>query len=161
MRLGVPKLLLRLELLKLLLLRLGVLDVARLGVPKELLRLDDVLRLGLLKLLLRLGVLTVLRLEELKLPLRLDDELRLGLLMLLLRLGLLYDELLRLGLDERLIEAPPPRLPPPPWRCANAGVKLSAKPTITIAITFEVFISLLLSCLFSVLFSIAKLIWLS
>ena len=66
-----------------------------------------------------------------------------------LRLGLLNDELLRLGLDERLIEAPPPppRLPPPPGRWAKAGVTLSVKPTITIAIKFLVFISLLLSCL--------------
>lgn len=102
---------------------------------------------------LRLGLLNdeLLRLEL--------EELRLGLLNEeLLRLGLLNDELLRLGLDERLIEAPPPppRLPPPPGRWAKAGVTLSVKPTITIAINFEVFISLLLSCLFSVLFSIAK-----
>jgi hypothetical protein len=55
----------------------------------------------------------------------------------------------------RLIPPPPPRLPPPP-RCASAGVKLRAKPTIAITITFEVFILLLLSYLFSVSFSIAK-----
>jgi hypothetical protein len=48
----------------------------------------------------------------------------------------------------RLIPPPPPRLPPPP-RCASAGVKLRAKPTIVITIKFLVFISLLLSYLFS------------
>lgn len=93
------------------------------------------LRLGLLKVL-RLG-LELLREGELKLL----DELRLGLLNELLRLGL--------GLDERLTEAPPPRLPPPPpGRWAIAGVTLSVKPIITITIKFLVFISLLLSCLF-------------
>lgn len=85
------------------------------------------------------------------------DELRLGLLKLLrllddeLRLGLLNEPLLRLGLglDERLIDdelCPPPlRPPPPPGRCASAGVKFRARPTIARVINFEAFISLLLS----------------
>ena len=136
--------------------RLGALTDERLG------PLLNELRLELLGLDERLELLlNELRLELLGLDERLElllNELRLELLGLDERLELLLNELrlLELLLDERLLLTellwllPPPRLPPPP-RCAKAGVALSARPTITRAITFEVFISLLLS-LFIVLF---------
>lgn len=138
--------------------RLGALTDERLG------PLLNELRLELLGLDERLELLlNELRLELLGLDERLElllNELRLELLGLDERLELLLNELrlLELLLDERLLLTellwllPPPRLPPPP-RCAKAGVALSARPTITRAITFEVFISLLLS-LFIVLFSL-------
>lgn len=124
----------------------------RLGPPTE------PLRLGTLPTDERLGLLLDERLGLLKERLELLLDERLGLLKE--RLELLLDErlelllkelrLLELLLDERLLltellwlPPPPPRLPP--LRCANAGVALSARPTITRAITFEVFISLLLS----------------
>ena len=61
---------------------------------------------------------------------------------------------LRLLLTELLWLLPPLRLPPPPPRCANAGVALSARAIITNVIAFEVFMLLLLSVLVS--FSAAK-----
>lgn len=133
------------------LLRLLLLKVLREGL--ELLRTElDELRLGLLYELLRDG-LELLRIEL--------EELRLGLLNeLLLRLLDPLNELrlLELEPDERLIDdelCPPPlRLPPPPPRCAIAGVKLSVRATIARAINFVVFILLLLS--FRFVFSVSS-----
>ena len=122
----------------------------RLRSPKALRELLALLRLLLLKVL-REG-LELLRTEL--------DELRLGLLNeLLLRLLDPLNELrlLELEPDERLIDdelCPPPlRLPPPPPRCAIAGVKLSVRATIARAINFVVFILLLLS--FRFVFSVS------
>lgn len=132
------------------LLRRLLLKVLREGL--ELLRTElDELRLGLLYELLREG-LELLRIEL--------DELRLGLLNELLRLLDPLNELrlLELEPDERLIDdelCPPPlRLPPPPPRCAIAGVKLSVRATIARAINFVVFILLLLS--FRFVFSVSS-----
>ena len=128
-------------------LRLGPLKDERLELLLDELRLGPLKdeRLELLLDELRLGPLKDERLELL-------DELRLELPLNELRLDELPDE--RLLLIDELWLPPPPRLPP--LRCAKAGAALSARPTITRAITFEVFIFLLLSLfiVFSILLSL-------